>query len=863
LVRHLGKADETLIGAVDAMTARVRIFNLNNGEGDPVCHAAEARLPSDENSNVSAAASLSSGGSPSVRNAARILTCLRPFRGSIVLLLGLSLGAVAIDIVPPLLQRSLVDHVLAVDPPKNLREHLLFYLGTIVAGLLLVRVAATLVAIWKSIVASRVGTSMTANLRNELVEKLNALPMAFHDRNQVGKLMSHVAYDTEALHTLVFHLTSGFLLQSFQLLGIGVMLFFLNAKLALITMLPMPLIVVGSWYFTRRLQPRHRHYWEAVGRQASALMGMLSGIRVVKAFAQEDRETARFRISSGRLRDSRMVVESATAVFSASMGLLFAFGTLAVWFIGGSDVMAGTMSLGSLMAFLMYLAMFYTPLTTIVESTTWFANFLSISRRVGELLESPSESTVASQAASPDRPSVSVEFEDVSFGYEKERPVLKHVDLAIAPGEMIGVAGRSGSGKSTLVSLIARLYEVDSGRVLLGGVDVRDMNPREFRRRIGMVPQDPFLFRGSVVENIAYGNANAAPERILAAARRADAHDFIMRLPFAYESQLGEGGTGLSGGERQRLSIARALVGDPEILILDEATASVDAESERAICASLRRGGESQTIIVIAHRLSTLRNVDRLAVFDNGRLVEQGAPQELLERDGVYAALAGTRGNRRAAPGRPRGDSAAPPLFSPKNGKAASGGFADSEISRDGRTSGRVPDQECGSLFDWLDPAASIVEIDSHGALCAHVRGKRYRDVYAVRCFPGSHKSRFIVLLRGSASGRVRELGMIQSLDDWPQDAQRAIEKSLGRRHMFRLVHEIHRMRVRGNQLVMSATIDAGSIEVPLKKSGEGSQRLAGEGLLLCDETGNYYAVPDRRKLPRQQRTLLETYVGE
>ncbi len=252
----------------------------------------------------------------------------------------------------------------------------------IVAGLLLARLAATLVTVWKGWVSSRVGTTLTSDLRTELVVKLNQLPLAFYDRNQAGVLMSQVAYDTETLHTLVYHMTSGFLMQSLQLAGIGVMLLYLNPKLALVTLLPMPLILAGSWYFTRYLQPRHQHYWAAVGKQASALMGMLAGIRVVKAFVQEEREIGRFAASSRRLRDSRLTVDNAAVTFTAAMGLLFALGGLAVWYLGGRDVLFGSMTLGSLTAFLAFLAMFYAPLTTIAESTTWFASFYSTSRRI-------------------------------------------------------------------------------------------------------------------------------------------------------------------------------------------------------------------------------------------------------------------------------------------------------------------------------------------------------------------------------------------------------------------------------------------------------------------------------------------------
>ena len=283
---------------------------------------------------------------------------LRPFHGSIALLLLLSIAVVGIELIPPQLMRVLVDRVLKGDEIAPPTAQLFLLLLAIVASLLLVRLASTLITIWKGYVSSHVGTAMTADLRNALVEKLNSLPLAFHDRNQVGVLMSQVAYDTETLHTLIYHLTGGLLLQSFQVVGISAAMFFLNAKLAIITLVPVPLILAGSWYFTRYLQPRQHHYWEAVGKQASALMGMLSGIRVIKSFVQEEQEIRHFRQSSRRLRNSRRTVDVSTSTFTSAMGLLFATGGLAVWYVGGCDVIDHRMTLGSLMAFIQYLAMF-------------------------------------------------------------------------------------------------------------------------------------------------------------------------------------------------------------------------------------------------------------------------------------------------------------------------------------------------------------------------------------------------------------------------------------------------------------------------------------------------------------------------
>lgn len=786
---------------------------------------------------------------PPLRMTTRLLALLRPFRGGVVLLLVLSLGAVAIDLAPPMLLGLLVDRVLQADRTQHPLGELLQLLLAIVAGLLLARLAATLVAVWKGWVSSRVGTTLTSNLRNDLVAKLNELPLAFYDQNQVGVLMSQVAYDTETLHTLVHHMTSGFLLQSLQLVGIGVMLLCLNAKLAVVTLLPMPLILAGSWYFTRYLQPRHQHYWTAVGKQASSLMGMLAGIRVVKAFAQEDREIRRFADSSRRLRDSRLTVDIATVIFTAAMGLLFALGGLVVWYIGGRDVLFGSMTLGSLTAFLALLAMFYAPLTTIAESTTWFASFYSTSRRICALLDVPSESEQSPPTVPLGRFHGGVEFQHVSFGYDRSRPVLEDISFAIESGEMVGVVGRSGSGKSTLVSLIGRLYQCDAGQISIDGIDVRQANPRQLRRQIGMVPQEPFLFRGAVAANITYGNGQATPEQILLAARNADCHEFIMRMPFAYETQLGEGGSGLSGGERQRLSIARALLFDPAILILDEATASVDAESERAICQAIRRWARRRTTIVISHRLSTLQGADRLLVFDQGRLVEQGTPAELLDQGGLYSTLAKIQYN--LSESRRRFEAAS-------DGNTAQG---IAEAAVEPALNANDADHDLG--IAWIEPANVTIEDGDHGLLRVTRGRQRNESVQAVWAFPASEEGRFISLRDRGPSGRETEVGMLHTLAAWPPQTREAVRKSLARRYLIRRIQEIRQVRTSGTQLALSVLTDGGPAKLRLENPGEGCQHFGAHGLLLTDPEGNFYLIPDRSDLPRHQQRLLTLYFGD
>jgi ATP-binding cassette subfamily B protein len=881
LLRWPGKADESFLDLLSKLSARIPGSRLTKENLD--------QPPADDQptkENVSRDASKSNR-QFSLRPVARLLKIFRPFRRSMALLLALSLGAVVIDLVPPMLQRLLVDRVLQIKMPENPQSQLLLYLSAIIGGLLIVRLAAATVAIWKGVVSNRVGTTLTANIRNELVGKLNALPMAFHDRNQVGVLMSQVAYDTESLHMLVYHMTSGLLLQLFQLFGIGVMLFYLNAKLAVIALLPVPLIVLGSWYFSNRLSPRHRHYWEAVGKQASALMGMLTGIRVVKAFAQEDREMERFRASSNRLRDARLDVERSTTVFTALMGLLFGIGTLAVWYIGGHDVMAGVMTLGSLMAFLAYLAVFYTPLTTIAESTAWFTGFLNLSSRMNDLLETPSENETGANAGDPTRCRGGIRFENVTFGYDKSRPVLKHIDFSVEPGEFIGVVGRSGSGKSTLISLIARLYEADSGRVLHDGVDVRTLNPRDLRRKIGMVPQEPFLFRGSIAENIAYGNPGASPKQILEAAKRADAHAFIMRLPFSYETQLGEGGTGLSGGERQRLSIARALLCDPAILILDEATASVDAKSEWAISQSLSRDAIKRTVFIIAHRFSMLKSADRLLVFDQGQLVEQGTFEELVNRNGVFASLARLQGNSCNNSSRTKHRRNSKAVALSRNGYSQNQ-YVEDRVALDPSTQyypkinghntnslnganslNGFPSKDSSSNkhrtlgLRWLRPDEIVLENDRRGNLRVTAQGRHLQNIFALQAFPTLHGSKFISLMCRRKVGDEVELGVIESLEDWSETAQKAVKRSLARRFTFRVINDLREVRRKGNVLALRVSTSAGEFEFQLKNPGECGQPFGKNGLLLGDEDGMYYVIPDCQKLPAAQLRLLSLYLGE
>jgi ATP-binding cassette subfamily B protein len=804
----------------------------------------------------------------------RVWGLLQPYRGGVSAVCALILLGVVLELAPPKLQEYLVDHVLETDARGGHAVDLLAALLAIVGALAATRVLLAFVNAIKGALANRLGTAMTCTLRARMVEKLQTLSVDYYDRHPVGVLMSRVAHDTEALYGLIHQLTGGLLLQTLQLLGVGVMLFTLNAKLALWTLVPMPLVLYGSWFFWRHVYPRYHRYWDSASKQAGTLAGMLSGIRVVKAFAQERREFNRFQNSSDSLRRSRLEVEGAASTFSSVMQLVFSLGGLIVWFVGGRDVLGGEMSLGGLMAFLAYLAMFYTPLSTLAQLTTWLTSFLTASQRVFELLDTTPrviESETPMQL-SPLRGSI--RFENVTFGYDRNHPVLKNFNLHIRRGEMVGIVGRSGSGKTTLVNLICRFYDADAGRITLDGRDVREL-PREYlRSQIGVVLQEPFLFRGTVWENLVYGRPDAKPEQALSSAKSANAHEFIMRLPWAYDTPLGERGAGLSGGERQRLSIARCLLYDPRVLILDEATSSVDPESERAIQEALAVLTRGRTTIAIAHRLSTLRNANRILVLNRGKLIEQGSHEELMEKDGTYARLVRMQtevsseqsvdglvvASRHTEIRNPKSEIRKNSQI--QNQKAQTAQLDPLEFSS---SSFGFPSDFGFRISDfglrWLTPRETRLQRGERDTLQAAVGEALYDGLFAVRALPATYPDQFISLRYADDDGQEHEVGLMRDLADWPAEDRALVEQALARRYFVRVITAIDSIESKYGLLMFQVQTDRGPVRFMMRHSHSQAQEHGENGKLLLDVDDNRYLIPDVDALPRRQHLLFRRYV--
>lgn len=577
----------------------------------------------------------------------RLLDIAKPFRARVWMALLLTLAVSGLSTLPAILLGKLIASALdsATGAAKDLSpEQRMHNLGYWCLMLCIAIIAMQVVGGMRLRILAGLGTAIARELRHKVYEHLHNLSLRFFAKRRTGSLITRVTNDTDRLWDFIVFGSVNLIRDVLMIVVFAFVMFYMNWKLAVAALLPVPPLAAITYWRSMTLQAVFSRLWNYWARMTAVVGDALPGVRVVKAFANEGREIERFDRRSDEYSVHEQLTNEIWATLQPIIGGTMQLGRTLVWFVGGWLIIRHpeqrNNNIATLVMFNAFVTQFYEPIMELANSNRMVTRAATSAQRVFEVLDTAPEIYSTTGAATKPKLEGHVEFKQVSFSYEGAQPALREVSVTVEPGKMIGLCGPSGAGKSTFVNLICRFYDVTDGQILIDGIDIRDYDVKWLRRQVGLVLQEPYLFHGTIAENIRYGKPEATEKEIIAAARAANAHDFVVGFPDGYDTMVGERGQSLSGGERQRISIARAILHNPRILILDEATSSVDSETEKQIQEALDRLVEGRTTIAIAHRLSTLTAADKLVVLEKGRVVEQGVHSELINIEGgVYAKL--------------------------------------------------------------------------------------------------------------------------------------------------------------------------------------------------------------------------------
>lgn len=566
------------------------------------------------------------------------------YKGMYLIAIMATFSLTVVNLITPKLLSSMTEMVEkgSRQPLTQIYRDRLYFITILLILLYLIRI---LFRYLSNYLAHKAAWYLVEDLRIKVYCKIQNFSMSFFSDKQTGDLMSRVVNDTATFELLYAHIIPEMVTNIITVVGVMTILLTINVKLALLTCIPIPFILISGWIFSTKIRPNFRTAHKALADLNSKLQDNFSGVQEIQAFGQEDYETKQVTNQTNTYTKSILHALNLSAVFHPGVEFLSSTGTVIVVGVGGLLAFGGELSVSDIVAFLLYLSLFYGPISGLARIMEETQQAYAGAERVMMILDSPNEIVNSPKAKDFDKVQGSITFEAVDFQYEENNPVLKGIDFTCKPGQMIALVGPTGVGKTTLTQLISRYYDPSKGRVLIDGTDIREVTLQSLRANIAPVLQDTFLFNGTIAENIGYADPTASREEIIDAAKAARIHDNIMEMPDQYETKVGERGMRLSGGQKQRIAIARAILRKAPIIILDEATASVDVETEKEIQKAIADLAGTRTIIAIAHRLSTIRNADIILVLEEGRIVQQGNHESLINEEGLYRRLSLAHGN--------------------------------------------------------------------------------------------------------------------------------------------------------------------------------------------------------------------------